>query len=121
MSSRAHFLTVLCRATSAVLLLALCLCVPVARTQTLTPSESAHVTPSSKGTLDSQAPVAKPDPKKAREAYRQGTRAEHEEDWETAYGAYADAVKWAPSERDYVIRREVVKGHLVQMKIDLAE
>ena len=58
----------------------------------------------------------KPDPKKAKEAYQQGVRAEKAQDWETAYTAYSDAVNWAPNDRGYFLRREIAKSGLVQSK-----
>jgi hypothetical protein len=66
-------------------------------------------------------PAIKPDPKKAREAYKQGLRAEHDGDWKSAYESYSDALTWAPNEREYFERVEIAKGHVVQEKMDLAE
>jgi hypothetical protein len=63
----------------------------------------------------------KPEPKKAKEAYKRGLRAEQAGDWKTAHEDYADAVDWAPTEREYLLRREVAKSHLVQANVDLAE
>jgi Bacterial type II and III secretion system protein/FG-GAP-like repeat len=66
-------------------------------------------------------PVEKPDPKKAKIAYQQGNQAERQNDWETAYTDYTDAANLAPSNRDYVIRREIARSRLVQSKMDTAE
>ena len=63
----------------------------------------------------------KPDRKAAKEAYRQGLDAEKRQDWAAAYAAYADAAQKAPGERDYALRREVVKARLIQAKVDEAE
>ena len=65
--------------------------------------------------------AVKPEPKKAKEAYKRGLRAEQAEDWKTAHEDYADAVDWAPTDREYLLRRETAKSHLVQAKVDLAE
>lgn len=61
------------------------------------------------------------DPGKAAKAYRQGEKAEKEGNWEAAYSAYAEAFNWAPDDANYFAHRELAKGHLVQMKMDLAE
>lgn len=63
----------------------------------------------------------KPDPKKAKEAYRRGIAADHDQDWPAAYEAYAQAVEWEPSNHEYLLRREVAKGSVIQAKVDLAE
>jgi type II secretory pathway component GspD/PulD (secretin) len=63
----------------------------------------------------------KPDPKKAKEAYRRGAAAERDEDWQAAYDAYSQAAAWEPQNREYMLRREVSKGRLIQAKIDWAE
>jgi hypothetical protein len=44
------------------------------------------------------APRVKPEPKKAKEAYKRGLRAEQQADWEGAHQAYSNAVDWDPSE-----------------------
>jgi type II secretory pathway component GspD/PulD (secretin) len=94
--------------------------VPQARCQA--PSESASdrsSAASQRQTLRVQA--VKPDAKKARQAYQQGLRAEQNQDWQTAYEAYSNAGDWAPTEREYLMRLEVVKGRLVQTKVEAAE
>lgn len=65
--------------------------------------------------------TAKPDAQKAKEAYQEGVRAEHAQDWETAYTAYSEAVNWAPNDRQYALLREVARSRLVQTKVDRAE
>jgi hypothetical protein len=67
------------------------------------------------------APTAKPDAKKAKEAYKKGLQAEHDQNWQAAYEAYGEALEAAPNEREYLVRREVAKGRLIQMKVELAE
>ena len=61
------------------------------------------------------------DPKKAKEAYRQGLDAEKRQDWPGAYAAYSRAVDWDPASHDYLLRRELAKGRLIDLKVDLAE
>jgi Bacterial type II and III secretion system protein/FG-GAP-like repeat len=67
------------------------------------------------------APAAKPDPKKAKEAYRHALQAEQVQDWQTAYDDYAQAVSLAPNEREYLLMREMAKSRLVQIKVNTAE
>jgi hypothetical protein len=67
------------------------------------------------------APPRKEDVKKGKQAYKQGLKIEQAGDWQAAYDAYSDAVDWDPSNRDYLVRQAVAKGHVVQMKVDLAE
>jgi hypothetical protein len=63
----------------------------------------------------------KADLKKAKQANKQGVRAEEQGDWNAAFEAYGDAVNWAPNDSEYFSRREIAKSHVVQMKVDLAE
>lgn len=63
----------------------------------------------------------KPDAKKAKAAYEQGNEAERQSDWETAYTDYTDAASFAPTNREYAIRREISRSRLVQSKMDQAE
>jgi type II secretory pathway component GspD/PulD (secretin) len=65
--------------------------------------------------------VVKADAKKAKEAFKKGSRAEQDQDWQVAYEAYTDAVMWAPDNSDYLLRHEIAKGRLVQAKVDIAE
>ena len=67
------------------------------------------------------SPPRKADVKKGKQAYKQGLKLEAEGDWQAAYDAYSDAVDWDPSDREYLVRQAVAKGHVVQMKVDLAE
>ena len=62
-----------------------------------------------------------PDPKKAKDAYRRGVTDEHEDEWPAAYEAYSQAVEWEPGNHEYLLRREVAKGHVIQSKVDAAE
>jgi type II secretory pathway component GspD/PulD (secretin) len=67
------------------------------------------------------APPRKSDVKKGKQAYKQALKLEDQGDWQAAYDAYSDAVNWDPSNREYLVRQAVAKGHVVQMKVDLAE
>jgi type II/III secretion system protein/VCBS repeat protein len=78
--------------------------------------------PSAKGNDSKRAtPAFERDPGKAAKAYRQGLKAEKAGNWDAAYSAYAQAFNWAPDEANYYAHRELAKGHLVQMKMDMAE
>ena len=66
-------------------------------------------------------PPRKPDAKKAKEAYKKGLEAERDKNWQVAYEAYGEAVESAPNDHEYLLRREVVKGRLIQAKVELAE
>lgn len=72
-------------------------------------------------TSATSSPASKPDAKRAKEAYKEGFRAERARKWQIAYDAYSDAVNWAPENHDYFLHREVAKSRLVQEKVDLAE
>jgi Flp pilus assembly secretin CpaC/tetratricopeptide (TPR) repeat protein len=67
------------------------------------------------------APPRKADVKKGKQAFKQGLKLEDQGDWQAAYDAYSDAADWDPSDREYLVRQAVAKGHVVQMKVDLAE
>jgi hypothetical protein len=98
-----------------------------ARPQTPSSSPSAQPVQQSTAPVRRQAlpaarrPDIKPDPKKAKEAYKQGLHAEQDGDWQTAYNEYSDAVNWDPTNEDYFLKREIAKSHVVQTKMDLAE
>jgi hypothetical protein len=80
--------------------------------QTIPPAQTPSAAPTS---------GAKPDAKKAKAAYELGNKAERDGDWDTAYTDYIDAANLAPTNRDYVIRREIAKSRVVQYKMDIAE
>jgi hypothetical protein len=66
-------------------------------------------------------PAFAPDAKKAKDAYKQGLRAEQAGNWEPAYDAFTDAVDWAPDNKEYFMHREFARSRVVQQKMDLAE
>ncbi|HLV93854.1 MAG TPA: FG-GAP-like repeat-containing protein [Candidatus Acidoferrales bacterium] len=70
---------------------------------------------------DSANPHFKRDPKKAKEAYREGADSEQKQDWAAAYASYSRAVDWDPENHDYLMRRQLAKGRLIQADVDLAE
>jgi type II secretory pathway component GspD/PulD (secretin) len=67
------------------------------------------------------APQVKPEPKKAKEVFKKGMKAEQGGDWQAAHEAYASAAEWDPGERQYLFRRDMARSHLVQAKVDVAE
>src|ERR1700751_5150052 len=89
------------------------------------PSKQAQKSPSasSNSSLEEKlpAPPRKADVKKGSQAYKQGLKLEDQGDWQAADDAYSDAVDWDPSNREYLVRQAGAKGHVVQMKVDLAE
>ena len=79
--------------------------------------------PQSKAETDESdtSSAVKPDRKKAKAAFARAQQAEHAKDWQGAYDAYCEATDAVPNNRDYLLRRELAKGRLIQAKIDLAE
>jgi Bacterial type II and III secretion system protein/FG-GAP-like repeat len=61
------------------------------------------------------------DPKKAKQAYALGRKAEKAGNWQAAYEAYAEAAKWEPDNRDYVVRRDIARSRRIQEHVDTAE
>lgn len=80
-----------------------------------------HATAAKGNDSKGATPAFDRDPGKAAKAYREGLKAEKAGKWEAAYSAYAQAFNWAPDDANYFAHRELAKGHLVQMKMDLAE
>ncbi len=62
-----------------------------------------------------------PDPKKAKRAYDKARRAEEAEDWQAALEEYAEAVKWSPDNREYLLRRDLARSRLVRQYVERAE
>ncbi len=104
-----------------------CLALPAGAQSPAGPTPKPSQPANSAGAATGAAPAVplpvsvKSDPRKAREAFKQGLRAEHDADWEAAYGAYADALNWAPENKEYFLHHEFAKSRLVQMKVDLGE
>ncbi|MGH9575454.1 MAG: FG-GAP-like repeat-containing protein [Candidatus Acidiferrales bacterium] len=69
----------------------------------------------------SAAVTVKPDARKAKAAFREGQEAEKQQDWATAYEYYSQAAEYAPSDKNYAVRRETAKAALVQSHADAAE
>ncbi len=86
-------------------------------------SPAAHTTTASEGTPRSGVPKfpAPADPKRAKRAYARGLEAEKEQDWQVAFESYAEAVKWAPSNGEYLLRRDLARSRQVQIYVDSAE
>lgn len=68
-----------------------------------------------------QAPLVKPDTRKAKGAFREGEAAEKQQDWETAYEFYSQAAEYAPKDKNYELRRANAKAALIQSHVDAAE
>lgn len=69
-----------------------------------------------------QSTANKPrDTKSAKAAYEQGLEDEKSQDWLMAFTAYSKAVQDDPANRDYLLRREIVRGKLVGEEVDRAE
>jgi len=115
-SSRLH--SALSLAALALCLIAAAIQVPVAHTQAPVPGATSPALPP---IATNAKPSVKPEPKKAKEAYKRGLRAEKAQDWEAAHDAFSDAVDWAPTDREYLLHREIARSQLVQTKMDLAE
>ncbi|MGB6544563.1 MAG: FG-GAP-like repeat-containing protein [Candidatus Acidiferrales bacterium] len=62
-----------------------------------------------------------PDPRKAREAYQEGRRAEMTQNWQAAYDAETEAAEYAPDNKEYQLRRYLDRFALVQQFTDRAE
>jgi type II secretory pathway component GspD/PulD (secretin) len=118
-SRRLHFLAALAA-------IALVICSVVARSARAQSSPQARAASTSAvpvptAAKSAPAPISKADAKKAKMAYQQGIRAEQQKDWDTAFAAYSDAANWVPTEREYLLRREIARSRLVQVKMDAAE
>ncbi|HKQ88592.1 MAG TPA: FG-GAP-like repeat-containing protein [Candidatus Acidoferrales bacterium] len=82
----------------------------------------ASAYPQARSSTDSPSAVTvKPDARKAKEAFREGEAAEKQQDWATAYEYYSQAAEYAPSDKNYALRRETAKAALVQSHVDAAE
>jgi hypothetical protein len=117
-SSRLH--SALSVTALALCLIAAAIQAPVAHTQSPVPAATSRALPPIAATAAAK-PSTKPEPKKAKEAYKRGLRAEKAQDWEAAHDAFSDAVDWDPAQREYLLHREIARSQLVQAKMDLAE
>lgn len=90
---------------------------PIQQTGASSPQPQTQV---SQSQTDEPSP-AKPDAKKAKAVYARGQQAERAQSWQDAYDAYVEAVEEAPSNHEYLVRRELAKGRLIQAKEELAE
>ena len=66
---------------------------------------------------------AKPlvDHKHAKQAYLRGRESEKTSDWRGAYEAFSEAVREAPENKEYALRRAIARSRLVQDYVDRAE
>jgi hypothetical protein len=102
------------------MVIALFLCTALAvSAQTQTPPKSASATPQ---VTIAKSDANKPkDPKKAKAAYERGRKAEKEQNWIVAFAAYSQAFQLDSTNRDYLLRREIVRGKVVGEEVDQAE
>ncbi|HEY6466822.1 MAG TPA: hypothetical protein VIY69_12565, partial [Candidatus Acidoferrales bacterium] len=96
---------------------------PLAAVWLLFAAALASAYPQTRSTTSSgaQAPLVKPDARKAKGAFREGQAAEKQQDWETAYEFYSQAAEYAPKNKNYQLRRANVKAALIQSHVDAAE
>src|SRR5579863_7396405 len=59
--------------------------------------------------------------KRAKTAYERGRKQEKARNWAMAFADYAQAFRLDPSNREYLLRREIVRGMLVGEEVDRAE
>ena len=64
---------------------------------------------------------ASPDYEAAREAAERGKAFEKKGDWQGAFDAYSQALKYSPGQFEYLQHRELARGRLVQQDVDKAE
>jgi type II secretory pathway component GspD/PulD (secretin) len=84
---------------------------------------SASVQDPGEPSIDIQ-PISKEDAKKAKdakEAYKEGVRAERAQDWQAAYEGYSKASDLVPDNHQYAVHRENARSRAVQEKMDSAE
>jgi type II secretory pathway component GspD/PulD (secretin) len=79
--------------------------------------------PAQQGSLSADDPHAmvKPDPKRAKKLMELGTKEEASGAEEAALGAYDEAVRYAPNDRDIVARAAALRTKLVNEYVDNAE
>jgi tetratricopeptide (TPR) repeat protein len=65
--------------------------------------------------------VPSPDPKKARKAFQQAEQAQTSGDWRQAFKSYEEASIYAPQNREYLLRREAARFHVIQSHMDRGE
>jgi len=65
--------------------------------------------------------TAKPNPRKARHAYEKGLRFEQSGDWPRAFDAFSQAARFAPTDVEYALRRELARFRLVERHTNQAE
>jgi len=63
----------------------------------------------------------KPDARKARKAFEIGLRAEKAQDWPAAFEAYVEAARYAPGDRELLLKREAARFQMVREHTDRAE
>lgn len=84
---------------------------------------AGHARPQSPALPESSAAQSspKPDARKARKAFERGLRAEKAQDWPAAFEAYVEAARYAPGDRESLLRREGARFQMVREHTDRAE
>jgi hypothetical protein len=90
-----------------------------ARAQTQTPPKSPSAAP--QVTVANGGANKPQDTKRAKAAYERGLKAEKEHNWLVAFAAYSEAFQQDSTNRDYLLRREIVRGKVVGEEVDQAE
>jgi hypothetical protein len=105
---------------SVALILAIAVCCESAPAQTPVPPRPQSATTQTQ--TQPAKPVASPaDPKRAKDAFSRGLRAETDKNWREAFADYSEAARALPDNRQYAIRRDVARSQLVQAYVDRAE
>lgn len=88
-----------------------------------TSNPTSQTTPSSHAPAKTgpRKPSSPNDLRKAKQAYSRGIEAEKERDWQAAFESYSEALKWAPDNGEYLLRRDVARSRQVQVFVDRAE
>lgn len=68
-----------------------------------------------------QASAVPQDAERAKAGYERGLKAEKQQNWLMAFAAYSSAVQQDSSNREYLLRREIVRGKVVGEEVDRAE
>ena len=100
----------------------------VVNPETSTPPPKTTSNSTGKTSAESKAPaspapvlVSPANAKLALQEYAKGRSDEDGHDWRGAYEAFVEASRLNPNNREYSIRRDIDRGHVVQMYVDRAE
>ena len=68
-----------------------------------------------------QAPLVRPDPKRAQQAAERGDKAEAAGRFDEALAAYEEAARYAPQHADVIERAVALRSKLVRARVEAAE